>query len=137
MAEVIEEAIVNPYIGKEPEVLADELYTINQQLKGMNAEVKGVEDTRTLIQDALLDYKTAHPTCRKVGTDTCTVTFNEETVYNVTDWDALSQFICENQMLSLLYRRVNNAAVKELLAQGTELACISPFTQRKLGVTKA
>ena len=53
---------------------------------------------------------------------------------NVTDWDALNQFILEQGMLVLLQRRVSAAVWKELLELGTEVPGIESFTKRDVNI---
>jgi hypothetical protein len=63
-----------------------------------------------------------------------TLSKSDTQVPNVTDWDALNQFILEQGMLVLLQRRVSSAAWKELLELGTEVPGIESFTKRDVNI---
>jgi len=63
-----------------------------------------------------------------------TLSKSDTQVPNVTDWDALNQFILEQGMLVLLQRRVSAAVWKELLELGTEVPGIESFTKRDVNI---
>lgn len=63
-----------------------------------------------------------------------TLSKSDTQVPNVTDWDALNQFILEQGMLVLLQRRVSGAAWKELLELGTEVPGIESFTKHDVNI---
>lgn len=63
-----------------------------------------------------------------------TLAKSDTQVPNVTDWDALGQFILEQGMLVLLQRRVSSAAWKELLDLGTEVPGVESFTKRDVNI---
>lgn len=65
------------------------------------------------------------------------VSMKEEIQPNVTDWDALYDYITENNAFYFLQRKVNGAPFRESLDAGMPPAGVEPVTVRKLSVRKA
>lgn len=65
------------------------------------------------------------------------VSMAEETQPSVQDWDALYEYIKENDAFYFLQRKVNGAPYRELLNMGEELVGVVPIKVRKLSVRKS
>ena len=128
---------INHYLGKPPTELVDCLVDIELQYRQASAVVKELEDLYNAVEAALVAAHVADPQLLKVGTTNGTVSFSEETVYNIPaeQWDSLYEYIAQNNAFYLLQRRVNQAPIKELLTQGHELPFVSPFKRTKVGLS--
>ena len=138
MAEVeaVNEAPVNHFIGQDPLALVDMLWDHKKVIKLANQAVDQAKAIGKQMEEALILHQHDNPTAKKIGTDSATVTFADETVYNVTEWNDMYAYITENNAFHLLQRRLNGAPVKELLALGTELPFVDSFTRKKVGIRK-
>lgn len=66
-----------------------------------------------------------------------TASITEQTLPQVTDWDALYAFILENEAFYLLQRRPAAAAFREHNQAGDEIPGIEPFIKRTISLRKA
>lgn len=64
------------------------------------------------------------------------VSMSEETQPAVTDWDALYEYIKENDAFYFLQRKVNAAPFRDLLSTGETLAGVASVQVRKISVRK-
>ena len=142
MAEVaaaLPEEKVNDFLGLPPEKLAFHLKAQKAKIKHLNDNLSVEKAEQTLIENALLAYAAEHPGTSKLSyTGIGTVTFGEETVYNVgkNEWDDFYSYVKDNNAFHLLQRRLMNNSIREILAQGIELPFVTPFTKQKIGLRK-
>ncbi|MBB1404914.1 hypothetical protein H5079_04720 [Pseudoalteromonas sp. SG44-5] len=64
------------------------------------------------------------------------VSMAEETQPSVTDWEALYEYIKDNDAFYFLQRKINAAPFRELLSTGESLVGVSPIQVRKISVRK-
>jgi len=64
------------------------------------------------------------------------VSMAEETQPAVTDWEALYEYIKDNDAFYFLQRKINAAPFRELLSTGESLVGVSPIQVRKISVRK-
>ena len=64
------------------------------------------------------------------------VSMSEETQPAVTDWEALYEYIKENDAFYFLQRKVNAAPFRDLLSTGDTLAGVASIQVRKISVRK-
>jgi len=64
------------------------------------------------------------------------VSMTEETQPSVTDWEALYEYIKDNDAFYFLQRKINAAPFRELLSTGESLVGVSPIQVRKISVRK-
>ncbi len=131
------ETPTNEFLGMNPTALVNTLWDQKAQIKAINQELENAKRIGKQIEEALLIHQHNNPTSKKIGTDTATVTFSDETFYSVTDWNNLYDYITENNAFHLLQRRLNGTPVRELFALGTELPFVDSFTRKKVGIRKA
>jgi hypothetical protein len=65
-----------------------------------------------------------------------TATISENVVPTATDWDALEQYIYENDALYLMQRRLSASAWRELIESGEVVPGTEPYTQRSISLRK-
>ena len=68
----------------------------------------------------------------RTANDRASVSINNDTVPDVTDWDALYEHINSTKDYSLLQRRVSSTAYKELLKLGEEIPGLQPREIRRI-----
>lgn len=131
MSEVIalqkEDMSVNQLINKRASVKG-EMDQLNKQIKELRAESDYL--------DVLLLKKMDAEGVSRTANDAASVSINEDTVPDVTDWDALYEHVTSTQDFSLLQRRVSSTAYKELLKMGENVPGLSPRTVRRVNFRK-
>lgn len=105
-AEIPTDKLVRIYIR-----MRDARAALKAKFEEEDAAIRGQMD---VIEATLLD------TCKKAGADSIntqagTVMRGIKTQYWTSDWEAMHQFILENQMPQLLERRVSQNTMKEYL----------------------
>ena len=102
----------------------DGIADLNSQLKELNKE-KDELDYQLLNQ---LDEQGLSRTAN----DKASVSINQDTVPEVTDWDAFYAHVLEQQDFSLLQRRVSSTAYKEMLKLGENIPGLQPREIRRI-----
>jgi hypothetical protein len=72
----------------------------------------------------------------RTANDSASVSINEDTVPEVTDWDELYRHVTETQDFSLIQRRVSSTAYKEILKLGDGVPGLQPRTVRRVNFRK-
>lgn len=101
---------------------------LNKQLKELRGEEKYV--------DVLLLKKMDSEGVSRTANENASVSINEDTVPDVTDWDALYEHVTSTQDFSLLQRRVSSTAYKELLKMGEVVPGVAPRSVRRVNFRK-
>ena len=102
----------------------DGIASLNTELKELNKEKDDL--------DYQLLTKLDEQGLSRTANDKASVSINQDTVPDVTDWDALYAHIISNQDFSLLQRRVSSTAYKELLKLGEEVPGLQPREIRSI-----
>lgn len=63
-----------------------------------------------------------------------TVSVTEAVHPQIDDYEAFCRYIIDNEALYLLQRRISSAPYRDLLASGTDVPGLSPFTKRSLSL---
>ena len=124
---------------------AMELLTSEEYVSGLTAirnERKKLEDRKKeLVAEwrdleagllSLLDSQGA----KVVGTGVGTATITENILPTIKDWDALTNYIIQNDATHLLQRRVSSAAFRELQLAGIDIPGVEPYTQRQISLRR-
>jgi len=101
--------------------------TINKETKAVKKEL---DDAEHAILGTLNEMQ-----IDAAKVDNVTVTRTVQHLYNVTDWDAMHQYIIENNAMYLLQRRIIQPAVQELVEHNEPLP-VELFEKQKLSIRK-
>lgn len=115
--------------------MIDQMFAIRQQRAELSTEDKKLSAEYEALGAqvmALLDEQGT--TMSRAATASAVIT--EEEVAQVEDWDAVYNYIVENEAFFLLQRRFNNAPWRELRANGDEVPGTAPVKVRKVAVRK-
>lgn len=108
--------------------LRSEKHDLNEKIKLIGEEMSGLESQ---LFTKLDDEETIKACGKRAG-----VTITSSVVPNVLDWDAVHQYIVENQACYLLEKRLSAAPFRELLQMGTLVPGTEPFEKRSLSLRK-
>jgi hypothetical protein len=122
-----EEMNVNQLINERADVKS-RMDKLNRELKDLRAESDYI--------DVLLLKKMDAEGMSRTANDSASVSINEDTVPEVTDWDQLYQYVTETQDFSLIQRRVSSTAYKEILKLGDGVPGLQPRTVRRVNFRK-
>jgi hypothetical protein len=122
-----EEMNVNQLINERADVKS-RMDKLNRELKDLRAESDYI--------DVLLLKKMDAEGMSRTANDAASVSINEDTVPEVTDWDQLYQYVTETQDFSLIQRRVSSTAYKEILKLGDGVPGLQPRTVRRVNFRK-
>lgn len=115
--------------------LIDKLYDLRAQKAELEKQKRAISDVMEELQIALMSRLDAEETIKACGTR-AGVTISTNTVPNVDDWEAVYQYILENEAVYLLEKRMGATAWRELYAMGELIPGTSPFEQRTLLLRK-
>lgn len=111
--------------------LIDEKKDIKQQMAELNAQLKVLREQESAVDVELLKKLDAEGLSRTAN-EVASVSINEETVPDVTDWDALYQHVIATGDFSLIQRRVSSTAYRELLKIGENVPGLQPREIRRI-----
>lgn len=111
--------------------LIDEKKDIKQQMAELNAQLKVLREQESAVDVELLKKLDAEGLSRTAN-EVASVSINEETVPDVTDWDALYQHVITTGDFSLIQRRVSSTAYRELLKIGENVPGLQPREIRRI-----
>jgi hypothetical protein len=113
--------------------LARMAYDIREEKRDLDRQSKECGARLDEIK-ALIYAKLEEAGVDRTAVDGITLSKSDTVVPTVEDWDALGQFIVENNMLYLLQRRVSAATWKELLEDGVDVPGITAFTKQDVNI---
>ena len=115
--------------------LINERADVKGRMDGLNKQLKELRAEQDYLDVLLLKKMDAEGVSRTAN-DAASVSINEDTVPDVTDWDALYEHVTSTQDFSLLQRRVSSTAYKELLKMGEQVPGLSPRSVRRVNFRK-
>jgi plasmid maintenance system killer protein len=104
---------------------------IKRETEELNLRLKDLKTAQDEIDLALLKKMDAEGLSRTAN-GSFSVSINEDTVPDVTDWDAVYSYVMSNRDFSLIQRRISSTAYKELLKLGEGVPGLEPRTIRKI-----
>tara|TARA_R110001599_G_scaffold143541_2_gene324529 strand:+ start:376 stop:768 length:393 start_codon:yes stop_codon:yes gene_type:complete len=111
--------------------LIDERATIKAQMDGLNKRLKEFRAALDQV-DILLLKKLDDEGLNRTANGIASVSINEDTVPDVSDWDALYKHVIATEDFSLIQRRVSSTAYRELLKMGEAVPGLQPRTVRRI-----
>ena len=97
----------------------------------LNRQLKELRETQNNLDVLLLKKMDAEGLSRTANTQ-ASVSINEDTVPDVTDWEELYRYVTDTQDFSLIQRRVSSTAYKELLKLGESVPGLQPRVVRRI-----
>lgn len=104
---------------------------VKQSMDSLNRELKALRETQDQL-DVLLLKKMDAEGLSRTANQQASVSINEDTVPDVTDWEELYQHVIATGDFSLIQRRVSSTAYKELLKLGEAVPGLQPRTVRRI-----
>lgn len=118
-----EDTTINELIKKRAEV--------KQSMDSLNRELKVLRETQDHL-DVLLLKKMDAEGLSRTANQRASVSINEDTVPDVTDWKEVHQYVIATEDFSLIQRRISSTAYKELLKLGEAVPGLQPRTIRRI-----
>lgn len=118
-----EDTTINELIEKRAEV--------KQSIDSLNRELKVLRETQDNL-DVLLLKKMDAEGLSRTANQQASVSINEDTVPDVTDWEEVHQHVIATGDFSLIQRRISSTAYKELLKLGEAVPGLQPRTVRRI-----
>lgn len=137
------EAVLRRIEGGEGEALSlqtliDTLFDLREVIRTRDAETNTLKSAKTDLEVYLLS-RLDEQGLERMGTDVANISVSTEVVPTTHDWEALFNYIRDNDAFYLLQRRMNAGAYRELAAslpEGESLPGVEPFTKKKLNMRK-
>jgi hypothetical protein len=118
-----EDTTINELIEKRAEV--------KQSMDSLNRELKVLRETQDHL-DVLLLKKMDAEGLSRTANQRASVSINEDTVPDVTNWEEVQQYVIATEDFSLIQRRISSTAYKELLKLGEAVPGLQPRTIRRI-----
>lgn len=115
--------------------LIEQRVTIKTHIDELNAQIKEYQEQLRGNETILLKELDAQGLSRTAN-DKASVSINEDTVPDVSDWDEFYDHILVTKDFGLLQRRPSSTAYKEILKLGESVPGLQPRTVRKLNMRK-
>lgn len=120
---MIEQMNINDLIEKRAQ-LKEQQDTLNKELK----ELRAAQDEIDVQLLKKMDAEGLSRTANQIAS----VSINEDTVPEVTDWDQVYDHVIQTGDFSLMHRRISSTAYKELLKLGQGVPGLAPRIVRKI-----
>ena len=111
--------------------LIDERASLKAMMDGLNKRLKEFRAALDQV-DILLLKKLDDEGLNRTANGIASVSINEDTVPDVSDWDALYAHVIATGDFSLIQRRVSSTAYRELLKMGEAVPGLQPRTIRRI-----
>ena len=120
-------------LGEQPTLseLIERRGSLQGTISGIERQLKEHKRHRELI-DKLLMKELNRAGVKRTATESYSVSIKEDTLPDVTDWDALYAHILKTGDFSLLHRRTSSPAYREILSAGQQVPGIQPRTHRTI-----
>ena len=100
-------------------------------MDSLNRELKVLRETQDHL-DVLLLKKMDAEGLSRTANQQASVSINEDTVPDVTNWEEVQQYVIATEDFSLIQRRISSTAYKELLKLGEAVPGLQPRTIRRI-----
>ena len=115
--------------------LIDERASNKEQLDLLNKQIKELKQHEQLL-DVLLLKKMDAEGLSRTANGIASASINEDTVPEITDWEAVFEHISQTGDYSLMQRRMSSVAYKEVLKLGEDVPGVKPRTVRRINFRK-
>jgi hypothetical protein len=113
----------------------DEMYMLRERKRGLEAQVKEINDEIALCQEQLIKR------CAEVGTTTAkgslaSIVVTKSVLPNIEDWGEVTDWVMANDGIYLLHRRISAGPWRELLDSGETVPGLVPYTKTAIALRK-
>ena len=115
--------------------LIDEMFVVREDQKALLAAAKEKGKQLAAMQARFAELAKAAGTDYARGT-LASASITTQTVPHAEDWDAIHEWIIDNDAMYLLHRRIAAAAWKELRDAGTDVPGINPYEAESVSLRK-
>ena len=123
---------------QQPQLLGDkidQLFEKRERKRELEAELAEVKREIEALEHDLIEAM------EKQGTDLArgqlaTASISKDTVPEIEDWEAVLQYVKENDAFYLLHRRISTAPWRELLESGETVPGTKPFEKKSVSIRK-
>lgn len=114
--------------------LIDDLFTLREEKRALEAKVKAVEEKMAVIDAQIVERLDEEKTDRAASRK-ATVFISETIVPNTVDWEEfMKKEVVKNGHIHLVERRPLAVACREIWMAGGSIKGLEPYTKRKLNV---
>ena len=115
--------------------LADQMYAKRLERLALQRQVKLLDTEEKELKELLIAAMVTNK-LSAIGGELCRVERERVAKPVVGDWNRFYKYIAENDAFDMLYRRLNEAAIKERLEDEPKIPGLSSTWQQKLSVHK-
>lgn len=115
--------------------LIDKLFMLRERKRGLQQQIKEVDAEYSEVHTQLLSLLS------QVGTDyargaLASATVTEQVVPHIDDWEAVAEWVKDNDGLYLMHRRISVGPWRELRNAGVDIPGVEPFTKRDISLRR-
>lgn len=108
--------------------LMNRMFDIRDQRREIAAQDKALKEEADGLEETLL-MRMREQGSTRVSNKRGTAIISEVIVPSVDDWDAVTEYIKENDAMFLLTKKIASAAYRELIESGQEVPGVRPVTK--------
>lgn len=113
--------------------LIDEMWSLRELKRKLEAEAKSLEDTAKEIETLLFEKMGKEGLEKATGTK-ASVSISSSVTADIQDWDAFNAYVKKTGFFHLYQRRISDPAYRELLDAGKKVPGAQPFTRKRLNI---
>jgi len=115
--------------------IIDKTGLLKDKLSTLNKEIKDLREEKTALEQALLLMLHEQNITQSRGTSK-SATINNQTFYEVENWDDFLNFVTMDNMQHLLQRKLSTPACQEIINTGLGIPGIKSFTKETISLRK-
>lgn len=108
--------------------IIDSMHAIREQKRELNAQIKYLDASYEELKTKLLEKMDSEGMLQSKS-NLATATITTTVVPQVEDWDAVFDYVKQNDAFYLLQKRINSGPYRELLQMDEQLPGTKPFTK--------
>lgn len=122
-------------MSQELAALVDQYYDQRQRRLAAKKEVEAMEEEERAMKQQIIDYLKEQETTA-IGGHQAVCTLKRKAKAVVEEWAQVYEYVKANDAWDLMYRRINDAAVKQRLEDGIEVPGVGQIWVDELSVNK-
>lgn len=120
-------------MSKTVAVLSDEILEVKLEIKEHEEEITELKKRKEELERELIAEAEKQQLKSGAG-ESSSFSIKEETVPQASDWDAVWQFIKENDYFHMVQKRLSSTACRELWELGQQIPGVNKYTSHKVNV---
>jgi len=113
----------------------NEMFELRERKRELNAELKDIEQAIRDLEGQILQGLDEQGV-QQTRTGRATATISEQTIPSVQDWDAVYDYVRENEAQYLFERRLAAGAWRELHESGETVPGTEPYVRRTVNLRR-